>query len=650
MIDLNQFFIDENNNIYVIDKNNVIYYYLDNILVPFYGDIENITNCKYFNGCHYISTNSAIYLFSNELILLNTMSVNNPILIVKNYEIDTSDFIIDFMQFDIIDKLDDKFLILLYQSNTMNSNKSYRHIYQNFTDIFLSNTNIVMCKDLFKPVQQIIRFDTLIDIFNSFVAIDKSCTKVFLSNGSIYHLINQSTNKFDKYILDDFMHSSNILMFYEENLIKIIHKKKYLISMVEVFNNENICVENIGNDYLISKIKANVITNSDNWLFYSDKIINISDISNLLILNLSRLVIKYDYLIEMFQNKSTDDTIYIDIDPNKNIVTQLLNIIPNLYRLNMFSKYHFEQVDQVNNIVTSYGPGVIRQILDIGGSQLDNIINNYNSNAISVGKLLAFIFNETNIKFKYIHPYFFFLLSNSGDYENLLRRFKESDYDNFYQQYLRYIIDPKELIRIDLPDVLDANDFIRYIFSCDLTDSQITYYNNLYNGFMYFHRRLPFYTNVILHLPIEFYLGKLLDDKNITYKLIYEVDQDTTITETNYLKFIRIFSDIYSGLNIESKRMIAKQTTGSKYFTGDIHIIYQYKDSTIIQNTYSGEIIDEDIDHIPVSTNLINLEPRKKDYTISTCNASLYVNIPPTYDTINNLIEMLAIADSHMVN
>lgn len=663
MIDIDRYFTDEELNIYIIDKNRIIYFLSENKLIPFYGNINSaidILMCKYFNNNYYIVCTDRFYIFTDDLVYKNVIYINNPILIVK--ELDSNDlienFTENFIMCNIIDRIDDKYLILFYQSD---NNSQYIYYNFDYVEIFINDNQIHICIDLFKESYQIVSLDIGLDLSKMIVAIDNTLTKLFLSNGHIYDLTNNRlcvSDKIEAICKFDFIDISNIVYYCDNCNTYIICKKSQLVSLLDFLEGMTTTIKSADIYYAITidSHNINISSSSAHAIIIRDTMIYINNIFNHIDLNLSKCRIQYDYLLILYQAKTFDHSITIDIDSNRQIIDQMIEIIPKIYRLNTDINYNFEKYNGLTDDIVSYGVGVSRDILSSCAHQLDKLFNAENNkyNGRSVGKLLAFLFAISNVKFNNIHPYFFYLLSNPTDstnYQKLFHRFKNADADRYYNYYQNYKNDPTLLSELDMENILTADDYVKYIFTHDLDPRMIKYYEEIYYGFVVFHQRLPFYRSVIISFPIDFYLDRMITNNAIKHKLLFSIESgDVNISNFDYITFVKNFTDRYNSLDISEKRIIAKQITGSEYFEGEINIIYKYSKSVDIeQNIYSNDLIDEDhglgdpIDSIVIA---------KLDtivYEISTCYSKMYVYIEPDKDKINKLIDLLLIVDKNMI-
>jgi hypothetical protein len=376
-------------------------------------------------------------------------------------------------------------------------------------------------------------------------------------------------------------------------------------------------------------------------------------------LSLDDSMISYSDLIDKFTNlsdpgedSSDKSEICIDININKSVCEQLLVIIPAIYRNNRQKQFVFEQI--LNDQIISWGSGVSRQIFTTLAEEIDHIFEikfeNFTSDtAFELGKLFWFNIIHGNVRFKKIQSYFFYLLSNKiGIYRNikyLLEKFKNDD-GLLYKQFLRYQKDNSELLEMDIKSI---DDYVRYLFSAGLSQTEIKLYNSFFEGFMfYFDRSSP--RKQLIRFHIKFFADIILDEYRTDPAFIFKSLHNNLLDELT-INFKKSFTDIV--ISQSHQQIFYKNITGSKYYKDPISVILDYEPVEIIgqqQIFDENEIIDEDIidAHQFQSTNVtLLLEPPKIStiYEISTCGAQITINVPPTKDNCDMILKYLCVPD-----
>jgi len=407
-------------------------------------------------------------------------------------------------------------------------------------------------------------------------------------------------------------------------------------------------------------------------------VINV-ELESLDMLPIDEDLIMYGYLIEKVTNLSlnpvatnTKKKLKIDINIGTPVLTQLLEVIPHIYRNNSKKIYSFEQVTDIS--VVSYGLGVTRQVFTTLSEELDQIIFKNGtglsqaltkSNCINIGKLLYFCFSESNVKFHYVPPYLFYLIAKTFGMERnvsyLLTRFKKDIGGNLLQQYLKYKKDPSILTLLDL-DLTSANDYIRYLFQSDLTPDEIIRLEACHQGFMFYVERNPYF-HVLNRLHIRFWEEIFYDKDFLDISFDFQGHKNASLG--SYLPYAKIFKEVYYGLltTTEQKKIFCRNITGTQYYDGIITIIFDF-DPKLIEGDESpvpvGHLSDENIiidedenpideDENPIDQLLTVLSAPSVPslwYKISTCRAELTILVNPTVPNLSLILEYLTISDS----
>jgi len=197
-------------------------------------------------------------------------------------------------------------------------------------------------------------------------------------------------------------------------------------------------------------------------------------------------------------------------------------------------------------------------------------------------------------------------------------------FDMYYKQYHQYLTDPEQTVNFCM-DIKDADEFIRYLFTSELNEEQIVLYDEFISGFCYYDNR-DRHRNIITKMPILLYMERLLPSEYFNAEIEFYKDVDFDVTSEDFDVFCKIFKKLFYALPTDTKSSIAQNITGSYYYYGTIDVVYRYTKNNHLSNTCS------------------------QTYFISTCTTKLVVNVPPTKDSVSDLLAMLAIEDNHMRN
>ena len=320
------------------------------------------------------------------------------------------------------------------------------------------------------------------------------------------------------------------------------------------------------------------------------------------------------------QNQNQNQTkLVIDVNDSEPMISQLINIIPCVYRTNNKISYIFEQVDE-NCKTSSHGIGVTRHVFTILRKELEAIIKNKfvdcsPSMCIKLGKLMYFCNWNGNELFSGVHAYFFYCLSVESDYVPLLKIFKGNCFDLFYNQYKEYFNNRQLLEEVELEE---PKDYIKYIIAADLDDRERIAYDNFVFGYVFFFMKNVYY-ETIKHLPIEYTINKIIE--KTSFGALIKFSPGNINDKKNFDYFAKKFSRILNTLNMTEKSIFLENVTGSKYYADTVKIIYAY---------------DADDNENPVS------------YHIVTCEASMHFYLKPTLENIETVINSLITEDRKM--
>jgi hypothetical protein len=205
-----------------------------------------------------------------------------------------------------------------------------------------------------------------------------------------------------------------------------------------------------------------------------------------------------------------------------------------------------------------------------------------------------------------------------------------------------------------------SDEYVRYLFINQLNNHQIKCIENLYKGFMYFMEHYYLFS-LITKLPLLYYVKLIMHDVNFNQNFDFKViNSFSTEIENNHINIIK---QQISNLSNEEKLIFSYNITGSYYYNDTIDIILEYPIEIVTKQFVYDEkiVIEEETTHETnnviidlVNPNLYNI---CRQYSISTCNAELFIEIPfigNTYDQIKDffkkIIEFLIVRDNTLVN
>ena len=352
----------------------------------------------------------------------------------------------------------------------------------------------------------------------------------------------------------------------------------------------------------------------------------VGDTINQINFEISKII--FDNVNYNIMTKSMDDNLIIDINVDRDIIPQLLPIINMTYRLNNRFFFLFEQVDEFGKVI-SYGDGVTCQIFHLLAKELDKIIGDkfvgYNiMQCHQLGKIMYFCNIESGEKFFNLHSYFYHILTlESANSENdllLLKNFKGDDYPLYYKQYMTYSNDISKLTEID--EILKTiSDYMNYILTADLDDTQINAYHHFMTGYQYFNKRNKLYAASKI-LPISCVINNLTGIKNFSAKIKYSM-QNSLVSDKLFIIFCQYFEKNFDTLTVDQKMSFTQNVTGSSFYSAIIDIIF----------AYAPDQSDKTL-----------------TYEISTCETRLTIYIEPTDHNIREILNVLSITDLKLKN
>lgn len=671
--------LDEKDQIYIVDTNNILYLYIDNYhqFYPFLAIFDDIKKCFAIDNRFYVYHANMISVFDDNLYeidkwsgrTINRVCYNEELDLIttlENNDVYINLYISDRPYYEIMDiiriplhrynspkirkyniqeiKILNDLLLTYNDHGEMHTYYLNPGINYNFNEDSLDQTD--------DNVQHIGGFHIGIDTFLNICVFDKQYNRFILENGDHLNLAGEYSQQ--NYIENLF----NPSIYHHQKCFFIIRDEYLLVFYYkELFN--TLIVP------LITKIPAIEISKS---IYYGDifiityilsidcpiKIIN-GEFTQIIIHNqipyiineidqtLKEIILDEEMIdftkINHYYEK-TDVKLVIDIDITKPIISQLINIIPSIYRLNNEMIYCFEQVDKDSNII-SYGEGVTRHIFSTVRKEIDDLFLNKLSpfdklECFKLGKLLYFCNHDGDATFFNINPYFFYALSTKGlgyyDHITLLKKFKSDKFDLLYKQYIQYKLNPNDLQELGMDNITTVDDFIKFLFVADLTDNQIELYDEIVKGYCFFAHRGK-YHQLIKKLPVINYINQLVNvgyfDVDLYFSTSKNISQDDTCN-TDFDTFCEQFKKSFAELSQSEKSIVVQNITGNQYYSGSIEIIYAYTNpSNLNDNESTDEILA---------------------YEISTCNTQLIFNIFGSQENISNIMKMLTIEDTGMKN
>ncbi len=656
-IKIKNIYLDDNDNIYILDEGNILYYQENEYYIPFTEIMLNISRCQFYSGYFFVHYSGKLKIFDEEMY-----EVIRPAFLITDNYIDQICFCGD--NYFIVMLMNGK--IYIYQTDPDELNN-------NIYDICLNDYSM---NDFFVPDGKKFQYIkivnsmllTYMDNQMSVFMLDKDlkyiCTiQIFIQD--YFDIYDSHQNLF---LMTGGRSIDNTGKIYDTSDLIFYHKSIFPNNPIEIYQNKLIFNHRNEMDNQIlsklcqiipltlirKKIHSSIFNNPDDLIIINGNIIQILKYQNEFYLikseDIHQLAIDSSkILFDPFILSGTNN-FTIDIQDDVSVLSQLVSIIPAIYRLNFDLYYDFNQVDK-NGQVVSYGTGVTTQIFYMLATELDHIFKTKFEGVdldqcIKLGKMLYFCRQEGGENFYHIHPYFFlklFDLSNLSNHIILLKHFKGSDYSLYYNQYMTYRENPKILSEID-PDLHTVDDYLTYILTSDLTQNQIACYNKFIDGYNYFATRNP-YHNFCLKLPVSCLIENLICTKNFMADLIY------CITDGITDDYCQIFQKLFDCLTTDEKMIFCQNVTGSPYYSDNIYIYFVSNlDDNIREVIYDETVLGEN-DYIETIEIEISAEPDNTIlYQISTCESTLTVFCKPTTESIKNVLDMLIIEDLKLKN
>lgn len=676
------------NYIFVVDDKDVLYVHYDTQFFPFLSHMPNIKNCIKVNKHFYVHHDRTISIFDKDTLILSKLPEDtwisrnidavcydktmNILVTLENGEIFVN---FDVDQSDRIELNRAKKLITASDGNIF-----IKRDFNNYDDIKIVNNTVVAIKndemDIFKlKLNDIIYLRTIIvskkmyndiyyfnDITNRFVL--KNGNKLSLSGKLFYteDIINHHIYRQHQVFF--LMKNDCLVCHYDISLYEsVVAPLVFMLPILNVDTTKNdldqctmtICFPTNTNISIINGDESQIIM-YDNKLypidFPSGAKMDDNDSPTIVLTDES---IYYEDINSSLEDK-TDTELIIDVNNFEPIVNQLINIIPSVYRLNSEMMYEFEQIDCNGNVI-SYGDGVTRHAFNMLRKELDDIFKNKFEKSDSLdpfklGKLFYFCNNDGKETFFNIHPYFFYALSKKSDYLSLLKSFKGDSYVTYVKQYTQYINHPEILIEIDA-GITNADEYIRFLMSSDLTEKQIKSYDSFIKGFCFLACRNQHY-KLTKHLPVMYYIRRFIATGYFDASFDFYPKNDS-VDKNQFTTFCDTFNQIFNNLSWLEKSYFVQNVTGSQYYSDTIEIIFAYEDSALntIQTIHDANVIYDEDEPEPMQQQDIVIDlvsDKKLAYQISTCNTEISINIKPTVENITNLIKMLTVEDLTIKN
>lgn len=632
---IKKFLVNEFGFIYVHTIDNILYYHDNTHFMPFLTPLENVKKCFQIFDQHLIYYNHQIIIF-------------DPFLKVINRSPNWIDCAVD----DVCCHANKNIIV------TLESNNVYIHF--NVIPNSSETDNTISKFFLNAYCDRVLHYGTIgstqfkkIKIINDFLLVYDG-TKISIFNFGIETVKNHVRLTLSEELFDQIVRVNDIAIYYRDGFTFLQTAKTKFISVEEQTLFEN-------HTFSIHKIYFSV-KNKNLICFYDakytvgvvEKLLRIVDCQHVIKTDFcgDYHVISFDYtndivLIEecnhqmllinnwlyqiidqsLVKFKFNDEKIIyhnlikldesrfqfkIDIVFNQPVVDQLIKIIPAIYRLNSKIAFHFEQVNE-EGAIQSHGVGVTRQIFTMLALELNRIFKNglehSDFDLLNLGKLVYFCVNEGSQKLK-MPAIFFYFLSKQSDHLILLKRFKKTDYARYKKQYLHYLQYPEQLIDVDLSDV---DQYVKYLLSCHLTETEIEAYQKLTLGYTYFASRTKNYS-LIKALPISYSIQHLSDVNDLF--VLFKFMKHPQIENRLYTNFKNNFNKCLLKLTKQTEKFLIQNITGSKYYVGYITVILY-----------------------PVS------ETGDPTYQISTCEATLTLFIHPTLKNLSKIFDFLVLKD-----
>ena len=703
-------FLDKIDNVYVVDNNDVLYMYDNGEFYPFANVKENIM--EDIKDCFFI--NSTFFVYHSNTISIFDVGLFKVDMVENTWITHNIDQVCYHMEYNLIATLErgelyvhtniddtvgsdheiDRISLSHYRFKDDNGDihieyKQFEHI-KIIDNILLALDNSrelsVFLLNSHGKIRRISLLNINKQLYDRIINYNEDYQILILDNGNYmslngtFHIPNKHIDKTFNNLI--FNHNGCLFMVQNNSLIGYYEKREYeslIKPMIDIFSDATYELADVPNSshgimtiVLPPNINFKIINGNFSQLIIHDNRYYIITLSTKLPIIqgapipgttcefheiiLTNDVIYFDKINEYYPEKM-DTRLMIDMDIKKPVVEQLINIIPAVYRLNNEMIYGFEQINSQNNDeIVSYGEGVTRHIFNNLRKELDCIMENKFSgydplSCYKLGKLLYFCNRDGQQTFECIHPYFFFSLSKESDHVTLIKKFRGSDYQLYYDQYVQYSHNLAKLEELYL-GLRTIGDFMRYLLSSDLAPKEIILYDEFIKGYNFFGDRNKL-SKLIKKFPIKYHIEKLIATYFFDAELEYSV-KTHSVSREHFKTFCITFRKLFGDLTKKEKCMFLQNVTGSCYYNGIIKVILAYEEKEIItkQLVYNANIIDEEE---PESINnvIIGLdenEPTNVTYSVSTCSTELIINTKPTEENITTILNLLTIEDHNMKN
>ncbi len=679
--EIKQIFLDNNDNIYVTDDNNVLYFYDGLMYHPFLEPLGNIHNCFFMGDRFFVHHTNTISVFDEDLNLVNlcnswiTDKIDKVCYCKENNTVATLEqggkVHVYFGVSHNPDQNNDEDVTMASISHAFKSNNGEKYIgYQIFQDIKIVNDILLtfnegivkifhLKKHKFVYIASIVLKKQFYDEIYDFNLMQNIFT---LSSGSQFYL-NKKPNIHNiqekNFSHFEIFKQHNIYFWLKDNNLYFYYRNDNFYNIVRpiisILQPELNIEYHDKSDYCCDKVELSGVKSMVNVINgKSMQIISINNENYLINKKLTKIsfsdeLIFFDSISELTK---CDANFIIDIENNSSILDQLINIIPNLYRLNNDFIYEFHQVSHQGDII-SFGEGSTRHCFNYLRNEIDAVLQkkfeSYDEQFVNrLGKLFYFCYVEGQVTFYNIDPYFFYLLSEKTDHLTLLKIFKGNDFDLYHKQYLEYHNDISKLSELDI-GVETIDQYMHYLFSANLTSTQQSLYKSFVKGFSYFATRNKSY-KFIKRLPLIYYI-KMLTSSNFI-DIDFEFSNDGNISNEIFEIFCDIFNDIFYSLTKENMLIFLQNVTGSQYYHGTVHVVIACTNTEfLLEQLIHDEITRTDLISNDILTNF-NIQENNTSvlYEISTCNTELIINIIPSRINIKEILRLLTIEDLNMKN
>ncbi|QTF49261.1 hypothetical protein qu_369 [Acanthamoeba polyphaga mimivirus] len=677
-------FIDDN-NIYVTDSNDILYLYNNYQFYPFTSKMKRIQNCFMIDSETFIVHHSStISIFDKNYVKIDqevdTWITNNIDRVAYDIDfglvatLENGDIYVNFGVGNNENNYGSSDINRLCLNTICSDNNKYlRTKFHSYEDMKIISKTLIAHKE--NTIDIFFLYTNTVKYIRSAYIDSESFGKIIEFNSILNYFVSTDFNPYFLTETPEIYKDTNNFFFPKipyyfsiiDNNLYCYHTKNYydklippLMSILSVSTNTTtilphnnwltvlILPENSSSKIVFTSIENQVLIH--NGQFYSIK----NDYQHIVF---DEILINYDTINSMYIDKSNVEFV-IDIEQDVPVIDQLINIIPNIYRLNNKYIYYFEQIDKKGSIV-SYGDGVSRFVFNSLRREIDEILATKfeycdTGMAIKLGKMMYFCNVDGSETFENIHPYFFFTMSKESDYTYLLKKFKSASYNIYYNQWTQYKNNPQTLVELGL-GLNNSNDYIRYLMTSDLNEEQINLYNNFIDGYLFFMNRTSIY-DIVKNYPISYYVNKLLFEGYFELSVQFRKESDD-VNDNDYDEFCALFDNIFKELSHREMSCISQNVTGSNYYVGEITVVYSFTNNKLQKQVYDGSTIILEEEGVSAVENPIesidttdNYDDSDISYQISTCNTELVVNIPPNENLIRKLFDILVVEDTYLKN